>query len=294
MGAGYLGIEMAEVLLKAGHHPVLVEKRNQILPAMDSSISQQVHDKLVSNGARIFTDTVIDRFISDTGSVTGAWMSNKEFLPLQMALVCAGIRPNTLLAQKAGIQLGIERAIHVNHRMETNIPRVYAGGDCTDTIHVVSGESVYFPLGTTANKQGRIAGQIISGHSAAFKGITGTAILRVFDLVVARTGIMNNTPGIPGSPHLSATITHTSKAHFWNDSIPVTVKLTADRKTGRLLGAEIAGNDPGKRIDTIATALFNRMTVRDIVHLDLAYAPPLSPVWDPVLMAARVLEKQIK
>jgi CoA-dependent NAD(P)H sulfur oxidoreductase len=179
--------------------------------------------------------------------------------------------------------------------METNIPGVFAAGDCAEAFHLVLGRPVYIPLGTTANKQGKVAGENAVGGNAIFKGIVGTAVFKVFELEVARTGISEKQAKEEGIDYVSTVIEHGSRAHYYPGGSKIRVKLIAERKTGRLLGAEMVGRDGvAKRIDVFATALHARMSIDEIAGLDLSYAPPFAPVWDPILIAANDIEKKLK
>lgn len=176
--------------------------------------------------------------------------------------------------------------------METNFPGIYAAGDCAEAFHLVSGQSIYFPLGTVANRQGRTAGMNVAGEHERFQGITGTMITGLFNLNIARTGLSESAAIKAGFRVKTSSIQHHNRAAYMPDASLMSVKVIADAVSGRLLGLEMAGQDIGKRIDVGATALFNRMSVKDILHLDVGYAPPLAAAWDPLIVAVNQLVKK--
>ena len=218
-----------------------------------------------------------------TGVVTEA-----RTLPADLVVLGIGTRPDARLARAAGISVGPSGGIRVNQQMQTEVPGVWACGDCAETFHLVSRQPVAFALGTIANKQGRIAGINLGGGYASFPGVVGTAVSKLCDLEVARTGLNERESRRAGFQFLTATIESTSRAGYYPHPGHLTVKVVAERETGKLLGAQIVGREgAAKRIDVFATALFAGFTVFDLVNLDLSYAPPFAPVWDPVLVAAR-------
>ena len=204
-------------------------------------------------------------------------------------------RPAVGLAESSGIQLGESGAIAVNPRMATRHDGVWAAGDCAEAQHVVSGRPVSYHLGTIANKQGRVCGTNSGGGYATFPGVLGTAISKVCEVEVARTGLSEAELGDLGLEWEQAAVDSTTRAGYFPGAAPVRTKVLAERRSGRLLGAQIVGGDgAAKRIDVFATAIWNGMTAQDMVNLDLSYAPPFSPVWDPVLIAVRKLSEQVE
>lgn len=295
VGAGYIGMEMAESLVSVGMDVLIVEQMPNILGTMDDEINEVVEQELQRNGVKLLKSTSVDEFIGENGYVRKAKLSNGEIVDAELVLIGAGIKPNSEIAKEAGIEIGRTGAIAVNQRMETNISGIYSAGDCAEAFHLVLNRPVYIPLGTTANKQGKVAGENAAGGNAIFKGIVGTAVFKVFDLEVARTGLSEKQAKAEGFDYVSTVIEHGSRAHYYPGGSKIRVKLIADRKTGRLLGAEMVGRDGvAKRIDVFATALHAKLTIDEIGQLDLSYAPPFAPVWDPVLIAANDLEKKIK
>jgi len=294
IGAGYIGMEMAEALVSLGIDVTIVEVMPNILGSMDDEINEVVEAELQKNGVKLLKSTSVVEFVGD-GFVRKAILNNDSSLDVDLVIVGAGIKPNSEIARDAGIEIGRSGAIAVNQRMETNIPGVFAAGDCAEAFHLVLGRPVYIPLGTTANKQGKVAGENAVGGNAIFKGIVGTAVFKVFELEVARTGISEKQAKEEGIDYVSTVIEHGSRAHYYPGGSKIRVKLIAEKRTGRLLGAEMVGRDGvAKRIDVFATALHARMSVDEIAGLDLSYAPPFAPVWDPILIAANDIEKKLK
>jgi NADPH-dependent 2,4-dienoyl-CoA reductase/sulfur reductase-like enzyme len=199
-----------------------------------------------------------------------------------------GVAPNSALGQDAGLEVGARRALSVDRRQRTSADGVWAAGDCATSYHRVSQRQVHVALGTVANKQGRVAGVNIGGGYSTFPGVVGTAITKVCEVEIARTGLTEREAEEAGFAHVAVTIESTSKASYFPGARPLAIKMVAERNTARVLGAQIVGGDgSAKRIDTVVTALTAGMTVHDVVDLDLAYAPPFSSVWDPVAVAAR-------
>jgi NADPH-dependent 2,4-dienoyl-CoA reductase/sulfur reductase-like enzyme len=294
IGAGYIGMEMAEALVSLGIDVTIVEVMPNILGSMDDEINEVVEAELQKNGVKLLKSTSVVEFVGD-GFVRKAILNNDSSLDVDLVIVGAGIKPNSEIARDAGIEIGRSGAIAVNQRMETNIPGVFAAGDCAEAFHLVLGRPVYIPLGTTANKQGKVAGENAVGGNAIFKGIVGTAVFKVFELEVARTGISEKQAKEEGIDYVSTVIEHGSRAHYYPGGSKIRVKLIAEKRTGRLLGAEMVGRDGvAKRIDVFATALHARMSIGEIAGLDLSYAPPFAPVWDPILIAANDIEKKLK
>lgn len=295
IGAGYIGMEMAESLVSLGLDVTIVEQMPNILGNMDDEINEIVEQELARNGVKLLKSVSVNEFSGEDGYVKRAMLSNGQAIDVDLVIVGAGIKPNSEIAREAGVELGRSGAIAVNQKMETNVQGIYSAGDCAEAFHLVLNRPVYIPLGTTANKQGKVAGENAAGGNAIFKGIVGTAVFKVFELEVARTGISEKQAKSEGFDYISTVIEHGSRAHYYPGGSKIRVKLIADKKTGRLLGAEMVGRDGvAKRIDVFATALHARLTVDEIGHLDLSYAPPFAPVWDPILIAANDLEKKIK
>ena len=292
-GGGYVGLEMAEALCSAGWTVRLIDTAPRLLNRFDPEIDRLVRSELSRHQVTLLTGVGIRAFSGDVSGVRSVSLSNGEIVPAGMVILAAGIRPSVQLATEAGIQLGNSGAIAVNKEGETSRTGIFAAGDCAEVRHVVTGQPVYMPLGTTANKQGRIAGINAAGGRAVFDGVCGTSVFKLFDLTVAATGLTFNDALTAGYEPVSAAITHSSRAKYYPGAKPLWINLTADKRTGRLLGGEIAGEDVGKRIDTIAVALTNRMAVQDMAFLDLSYSPPFAPAWEPLLIAAHKLKQKL-
>jgi len=224
-----------------------------------------------------------------------AVVTDKQTLPADVVILGLGVRPNSTLAREAGLPLGARGAIEVDQRLATKVEGVWAAGDCAQTFHLVSRQPFYVALGTVANKQGRIAGINIAGGEATFPGVVGTAITKFQEVEVARTGLQEKEIRELGLEYVTTRIDGQTRAHYYPGASPITVKVLAEKGSGRLLGGQIVGRGEGaaKRIDVLATALHAGFTVEEMIHLDLGYAPPFSPVWDPVLIAVRVILSRI-
>ncbi|MEQ8201714.1 MAG: FAD-dependent oxidoreductase [Syntrophomonadaceae bacterium] len=282
-GAGYIGLEMAEVLSHLGYSVTLAERGPQVAPNMDPDMAAKVQKDLEQQGVKVLVDTEIIGFAGKE-TVQRAFTRSGSF-PADLVLVAIGVRPNTGLASAAGIELGIANAIKVNPRMETNLEGVYAAGDCATAHHLVTGKDVYIPMGTTANKQGRVAGENAAGGNEIFRGVLGTGIARIFDLEISRTGFTDKECQANGIDFRSHTV-ECRTAALPALAGPIWLKLTVSPADDRLLGAQIVGRGgAGKRIDVIAAAITMGARLEDIYDMDLAYSPPFSPVWDPVLVA---------
>ena len=294
IGAGYIGLEAAESFSSTGMSVTIIEKMPSILGTMDDEIAQVVEEELQKNNVSLIKSSGVIEFVGDRSIVSKALTDTGSSIDAQIVLIGTGIRPNSEIGKSAGIELGKTGAINVNDRMETNIPDIYAAGDCAEAYHLVLGRNAYIPLGTTANKQGRVAGENAAGGNASFAGIVGTAVFKTFDLEVGRTGITEKEAKTEGIDYASNVIQHTSRAFYYPGRSQIKVKLVADRKTGLLLGAQMAGHEGiAKRLDVFATAITAGMTVSQIGNLDLSYAPPLAPAYDPILIAADELDKKL-
>lgn len=290
VGAGYIGVEMAEALRGRGLHVTMLEKAPQVLPGFDAKIAALVHAELTKQGVVVESSSGLTR-IERAGDSLRV-LSDRGEHRADLVLIAVGVRPNVRLATAAGIQLGPTGAIAVDDAMRTNIPGVFAAGDCAEAKHLVSGQPAYIPLGTTANKQGKVAGANAVGAQEIFRGIVGSAGFKAFDLEVARTGLGAAEITRLGIDALRSESTHTSRAHGYPGAVPLTTVLFAETQSGKLLGAQMVGaGTVAKRIDVFAAALYAGMTLDDVEALDLSYAPPFAPVYDPILIAATVALK---
>ncbi len=291
VGGGYIGLEMAENLVRRGLEVRLVQRGDQLFHAVDAEVAAPLEAELERNGVDMrLCDSVFEACEEGRDGRVATVATNGGEVPADLVILATGTRPAVELAVAAGIPTGATGAIAVDDHLRTNRPEVFAAGDCAEHWHRVLQLPVWVPLGTTANKQGRIAGRNVAGGDDAFAGIVGTAITRVFDLEVGRTGLSEGGMREHGLDPVVATIDSTDHAGYLPDARPLTVKLVAERGTGRLLGGQAIGrNGVGKRIDVLATALYTGLTVEDLTRLDLAYAPPFNSVWDPVQVAATAL-----
>ncbi|MFG2101869.1 flavoprotein oxidoreductase [Micromonospora sp. S4605] len=288
VGGGYIGVEMAEALIQRGLSVTLVERDEQPMSTVDPDMAELVVDAMRTLGLQIRTGLSVTGLEQRDGRVS-AVVTEEGSIPADVVILGLGVRPNVALARAAGLPLGPSGGVRVDRRMRVpGVPGVWAAGDCVETLHRVSGMPVHVPLGTYANKQGRVAGINIGGGYATFAGVIGTAVTKVCDLEVGRTGLRERDAVTAGFEFVSVIAKSTNRAGYYPGARPMTVKLIAEKPSGRLLGAQIVGwSEAAKRIDTLAVALWNKMTVDDMTALDLGYAPPFAPVWDPVLIAAR-------
>ena len=287
VGGGYIGLEMAEALVLRGLEVSLVEKLPQVMGTLDPDMGALVSDALRKIGVALYIEESLQSFDVQHGRVQ-AVVTDQRTLPADLVILGLGVRPNSTLAAEAKIPLGEKGGIKVNERMQTEIAGVWAAGDCVESFHLVSRKPFYIALGTVANKQGRVAGINLGGGYATFPGVVGTAVSKVCAVEVARTGLQESDLQHLGWEYVSAKIDSKTRAGYYPDAGPITVKILAERDSGRLLGGQIVGIEgAAKRIDVLATALHAGFTVQDMINLDLSYAPPYSPVWDPVLIAAR-------
>jgi NADPH-dependent 2,4-dienoyl-CoA reductase/sulfur reductase-like enzyme len=240
-------------------------------------------------GIDVHTDTAVTGFDTDGDGRVRSVRTTDGAVQADLVVLGLGVRPNTALADQAGLPLGDHGGIRTDLQMRVlGHDQVWAGGDCVEVLNLVSGQYQHVPLGTHANKHGRVIGHNIAGSYATFPGVVGTAATRVCDTEIARTGLSEHEATRDGFGYHAVTAESTTTAGYLPEARALTVKMLAERNSGRLLGAQIVGQQgAGKRIDVVATALHNAMTVEEMTHLDLSYAPPFSPVWDPVLIAAR-------
>ncbi|MCD6570551.1 MAG: FAD-dependent oxidoreductase [Deltaproteobacteria bacterium] len=289
-GGGYIGLEMAEAFVSLDLNVTILKKTPQMLLNFDPEISALVEEEVRSKGVKI--ETGIDVLAFEGEGKVEKVVTNKGEVKADAVLIAKGATPNVDIARQIGIKIGSTGAIAVDEHQRTNIDRVYAGGDCAEAYHIVLGKPAYIPLGTTANKTGRIAGENIGGLDTKFGGIVGTAVSKIFDLEVARTGLSLREATKNGFDAYATNISHRSRSKHYPGGCPITVQFIAERHTKRLLGAQMIGKEGvAHRIDVIAAALHAGMSADDIYGLDLAYAPPFAPVWDPILVAANKARK---
>ena len=287
IGGGYIGLEMAEALIMRDLDVSLVEQASQVMNTLDPDMGALVSDALMHVGVELFREETYKGIEVSDGRVK-AVVTNHRTIPADIVILGLGVRPNTELAGRAGISLGVRDAIKVNDRMQTASPGVWAAGDCAESFHLVSRRHVHIALGTIANKQGRVAGINLGGRYATFPGVVGTAVSKICAIEVARTGLQEREITSLGLEYVVGRIESTTRASYYPHAGEITVKALAEKGSGKLLGAQIVGVEgAAKRIDIFATALHAGFTVEDMINLDLSYAPPYSGVWDPVHLAVR-------
>lgn len=288
VGTGFIGLELCENFVELGLDVTLVEMLPQVTPGLDPDMAVYVEEELLRHGVKVFTGNGVQE-IGD-GAVR---LANGETLPADMVIMATGVKPEVTLAREAGLEIGETGAIRVNARMQTSETDIYACGDCIEQFHVVTGKPVYRPLGSTANKTGRIAGECVTGGELEFRGVLGTGIFRVFDLAVAQTGLSEREALAAGyDVQVSHNIKPSRAAYLGGKEL--VIKALADRVTGRIFGAQIIGEDGvDKRIDVFVTAISFGAKAEDLFHQDLAYAPPFSTTKDPVMYSGMILDNAI-
>jgi NADPH-dependent 2,4-dienoyl-CoA reductase/sulfur reductase-like enzyme len=283
VGAGYIGVEAADALRRNGLTVTILERSAHALLRDDEGFTAAVRAQLERHGVELRTGVTVTAI--EPGGVAG--------VPSDMVVMAAGFRPNVEIAAAAGIELGASGAIRTDDRMETNVRGVFAAGDCAEVTHLVTGRPTWIPLGTTANKAGRVAGACAAGARERFPGVVGTSIVSVFGMGFATTGFSVAQARAEGFSPVVARIEATSRPRYYQ-GVKTMVELVADRTTRRLVGGSVVGEDGAAgRINVIATALHARMRVDEFEQLDLAYSPPFTPVWDPILIAAQQLMKEL-
>ncbi len=290
VGGGYIGLEMLEAFHRQGIKLTIIERLDRIMVTVDEEIAQLVEEEIRRHGIDILLRTTLVGIRKGRENLEVLLAGGPGKMQADMVLVSAGVQPNSELAKEAGARLGRSNAIRINEKMETTLPNVYAAGDCVEHKHIISGRNTYIPLAPAANKGGRVAGENAVGGEVDFPGVIGTSITKVFDLEVARTGLSyRDTSETIYSKVKQITIVEKTKARYFPGTDNLTIRLVVDKRSNKLLGAQIIGKEgAGKRIDVFAVAIQQNMKLEDIANLDLAYAPPFSPVYDPILISAYV------
>jgi NADPH-dependent 2,4-dienoyl-CoA reductase/sulfur reductase-like enzyme len=304
VGAGYIGLEMAEGLTARGIQVTQIEMAEQVLPTVDPRLGALVAAELTAHGVEVLTHTTVQAIahagpgapgrlrVVATTTADGHTAALHRYADL--VLVVTGVRPDTRLAAAAGAAVGPRGAIMVNGRMETGLPDIYAAGDCVVTHHRLLGPT-WLPLGTTAHKQGRVAGENALGGDRTFAGSLGTQVVKIFDAVAARTGLREHEALAAGFTPATSQASPDDHKAYYPGAEPIAIRITGDTTTGRLLGAQLVGrrgSEIAKRVDTYATALFHGMTVDALAELDLSYTPPLGSPWDAVQIAAQTWTRE--
>lgn len=291
VGGGYIGLEVAENVRMLGKEVRIIEKAGRCLVNFDADMYEPLREELEKHGVIVHCGEELTAF-NGTRTLESVQTSGGIY-PCDLALLCIGVRPNSELAASAGIALGCKGAVAVDRSMRTNIPNVFAAGDCAETYHRILGKNVYIPLGTTANRQGRLAGQAACGQPGRFAGVLGTAVAKVFDLTVAVTGLTEAEAAREGIDVQSTTVSTLDHAVYYPNPRPINIKLVYDRKTARLLGGQIIGHEGvAHRIDILATAICGGFTLEELAEVDMCYAPPYKGVWEAVVVAANVAQSE--
>lgn len=298
VGGGYIGIELLEALVKQNLKVTLVEYSPYIMTTFDEDMSKLIQEQLnsINNGRfEILTSEIVTEFSGDIDGVKSVKTGTGKEFNTDFVVLCTGATPNVEIAKDAGIDLGVTGAIKVNEKMETNIKDIYACGDCVEEHLVVSNTKIWLPLGSNANKEGRIAAINACGGDDKFFGVLGSSVTRCLNLTMAMTGLTEKRATALGYTPVSVTVTKNDKVGYMPNVNNITLKLTADYNTGKLIGAQAIGaGDADKRINSLAAALLAGMTVSEFFNNDLTYAPPFSPTIDPLLNAAQILMNKVK
>lgn len=297
IGGGFIGLELAEEMTLSGVKVTVLEQMPRLLPFLDPAFSHQIQENLEKNGVTVYTGAGVAEILTEQGKAHWVRTSQGDTLEADLVMVSTGVKPAAKLAEMAGIELGLKGAIVVNDEMQTSDPSIWACGDCVQMKNLITGDPCYVPLGTTANKQGRIAGENVAGRHSTFKGVLGSTVTKVFDQYIASTGLSMEQAAAAGFDVVSSVITKMERASYYPGGRDNQLCMILDRKSGRLLGAQGIGSESvAGRINTLATAITCKMTVEEVNELDLVYAPPVAPVYDPILIAAsqalKLVEKQ--
>ena len=297
IGGGYIGLELIEAFVKRGIHVTMIQDKSYLLTRLDVDMSELVYEQLMSISHSRFdillNENVVE-FVGDENRFYGAKLSSGQFIDGDFAVLATGIIPNSEIALEAGIEIGITKAIKVNEKMETSEKDIYACGDCCEENLIIDNKPTWYPLGSTANKEGRCAAMNVCGIPEAFGGVLGSAVTRCMDLTVSQTGLSEKTALMRGIEPVSVVVTKDDKVGYMPDSNNITLKLTAEKSTGRLIGGQAIGSmDADKRINTLASAILARLTAAEFCMNDLTYAPPFSPTIDPLLNAAMMLRDKL-
>jgi len=291
VGGGYIGVEMAEALAANEFEVHLFQRGDRVLKEFSEATSAAVADHLREQEVALYLGAEVEAFEGD--DAIEAVVTTDERVEVEMALLGTGVRPRTDLAMDAGVDLGPTGAIATDEYRETNVPDVYAAGDCAEVEHVVTGDPDYVPLALTANRHGRAVGQTVTGDPVEGGAVAGTAAVKAFEVEAARTGVLDHgTARDSGFDPVTETIEAKSRAGYYPENGRVTVTLTADRDSGRVLGASLVsayGEGAVHRSHAVVGAVTEGVTVPELANYDLAYAPPFNTTWDPILTAAKVL-----
>ncbi len=302
VGAGYIGMEVFESFIDQGVDTTMIEKANQLMPVLDADmaihtekyIKEEIASRKKAKIELLMNDGLKRLIGDDSGNLKAVETENGRIIDADLALIAIGVKPNIELAQKAGIEIGTTGAIKVDTKMQTSHADIYAAGDCAEQVHMVSKTPIWIPLGSTANKQGRVAAINITGGYAEFRGVAGSAVTKIFDFTVSRTGLSEREAQKLGIEYETALIPHRDRAGYMPNASNIVIKMLASKHNGKIIGVQVVGTgDADKRVNVIATALNAGMSVDEFLDTDLTYAPPYSPAIDPILIAAQVLQSKL-
>jgi NADPH-dependent 2,4-dienoyl-CoA reductase/sulfur reductase-like enzyme len=293
LGGGYIGLEMADVLQERGLDVTVVLADPLPMSQLDTDMAGRVCKAMGDMGIAVQTDQPVREIEVDAHGVVAAVRTDDGRYPCDLVVLGLGMGPEVTLAREAGLRLGETGAVEVDRTQRSRShPEVFAAGDCSQTFSKITGEALHIALGTHANKQGRVAGSVIGGRMARFAGVLGTAATKVGDLEISRTGLCTTQAERAGYDHRCETIEGTTRAGYYPGAASIAVKLIVENGSGLLLGAQIVGGPgAGKRVDVMATAIWAGVTAEDLAGADLSYAPPFSPTYDPLVVAARVASR---
>lgn len=294
VGAGLIGLEAAENFVAMGLKVTILEALGWALPALlDEEIAWHVEKHLKSKGVKLMFGQRVTGFKGDDNGNVKKVMTGDKGTDAGMVLLSLGVKPNTTLAKEAGLEIGTTGGIAVNEYLQTSDPDIYAGGDCVEMVNLVTGKKMLVPMGSTANKHGRVIGTNVTGGSDTFPGVVGTGIVKVFDLNVGRTGLNESQAREAGYETITSLVPSEDHATYYPSSKDIMVKLVAEKSNGKLIGGQVIGHgEAAKRIDVLATALTMGATVDNLANIDLGYAPPYNSAMDPLHHAANVIRNK--
>jgi len=292
VGGGLIGVEMAESLADCALEVSVVEMLPRILPMLDEEMALLVEKHLTDQGIDVYTGCSVTAF-EGVGKISAVLCDGLQ-LDADLVILAAGVRPESALAEKAGLEIGPFGGIKVDDRMRTSDPDIYAAGDCVEVTQILTGKTCYIPRGSTANKQGRVAAVNLCGGDEAFPGVLGSTVVKVCDFGVARTGLSEKEAGREGFKTVSCLVPGDDRAHYYPGALKILIKVVADAETGKLLGVQAVGpGDVSKRVDSAVVAITAGMTVDQVSKLDLCYAPPYASAMDNLITAANVLKNKM-
>ena len=297
IGAGYIGIELLEAFVRNGLNVKLIEASNQIINVFDEDMSERIEKHILETSqdkVEIIKSAIAEEFISENGYIKAIKLNNGREIETDLVVLCIGVKPNTNYVTDSGIQLGLKGTIKVNKHLQTNIPNIWAIGDCAEKNNIISQKPCWIPLGSTANKEGRTCAINLSGQTEEFIGVLGSAVTRYNGFTMSKTGLNKREAIENGFDIVTETITKKDKAGYMPEVKNITIKVIADKHTKKLLGAQAIGcGDADKRVNTVTGAIMSDKIVSDLINLDMTYAPPYSPSIDPLLTALFNIDKKL-